>query len=395
MAIRFGRFGSPVWASGSSNEPPKSPWGGGSGSGNGGGDGPSDGGGKGEGSSGGGSGGGPRNPWSVPPEARRPGTRGPGATIDDLFKRARRSGGGGGGFGGGNFTGAPLSPRLWGLIGLGLLLVWLGFTSTHAISPQERGVVTTFGRYTGTLDPGFNFTLPWPVSSVEVINVQNVRTESFPKSGTENLMITGDQNIIDLGFQVRWDISDAADFAFQIAKPAETVQAVAESAMRAAVSRATLIDAIGSGRTRIEAEVQQSMQQILDEYNSGVRVLGVAISKASAPSAVDEAFKDVTAAQQDAQTARNTANAYAQQVLASAQGEAAEFDKIYEQYRLAPQVTRRRLYYETMEAVLSRTDKVIVEAPGVTPYLPLPDMRRKEAEPEIQVQGTRPKGGSQ
>lgn len=387
MAIRFG---SPVWASGSSNEPPKSPWGGGNGS-NGGGDDASDGG-KDEGK---GSGGGPRNPWSVPPEARRPGSRGPGATIDDLFKRARRSGGGGGGFGGGNFTGAPISPRLWGLIGLGLLLVWLGFTSVHAIGQQERGVVTTFGRYTTTLAPGFGFTAPWPISKVEVINVQNVRTESFPKSGTENLMITGDQNIIDLGFQVTWDINDPADFAFQIAKPAETVQAVAESAMREAVSRATLNDAIGSGRTRIEAEVQQAMQQILDEYNSGIHVIAVAISKASAPSAVDDAFKDVTAAQQDAQAARNTANAYAQQILASAQGETAEFDKIYEQYRLAPEVTRRRLYYETMEQVLARTDKVIVEAPGVTPYLPLPAMRRKETEPEIQVQGARPKGGSQ
>jgi membrane protease subunit HflK len=391
MAIRFGW---PVWVSNSSsNEPPKSPWGGGN-SGNGGGD-DSSGGDSKPGS------GGPRNPWSVPPEGRRPGNRGgPSATIDDLFKRARRGGGGGsggGGLGGGNFPGSSLGPRLWLYIGGGLLLLWCIFTSFHAIGPQERGVVTTLGRYTETLEPGIGFTLPAPFSLVEVVNVQTVRTEGFPEGGSgENLMITSDQNIVDLAFQVRWDIANSADFAFQIADPKSTVRAVAETSMRAVVATATLNDTIGSGRTRIEAQVMIQMQQILDEYNAGIRVLGVAISKASAPQAVDEAFKDVTAAQQDAQAARNTANAYAQQVLASAQGEAAEFDKIYEQYKLAPAVTRRRLYYETMEAVLARTDKVIVEAPGVTPYLPLPQLRRAEAEPDIQVQGKAPaKGGSQ
>lgn len=380
MAIRFGW---PAWVSSSKNEPPKSPWGGGGNGGNGGDD-SSGGDGK------GGSGGGPRNPWSFPPTGQRGGGRGPGGTIEDLFRRTRR-GGGGGGFGGGGLPGASFSPRTWLLIAGGVLLAWFGFTSFHAISPQERGVVTTVGRYTGTLEPGISFTAPWPVSLVNVVNVQNVRTESFPVGGNgENLMITGDQNIVDLAFQVRWDISNPADFAYQIKEPTETVRAVAESSMRAAVARATLNDAIGNGRTRIEAEVQLAMQQILDEYNSGIRVLGVAISKASAPQQVDEAFKDVTAAQQDAQAARNNANAYAQQQLAAAQGDAAEFDKIYEQYKLAPEVTRRRIYYETMEQVLAKTDKVIVETPGVTPYLPLPQLRRREAEPEIQVQGKRP-----
>jgi membrane protease subunit HflK len=384
MAIHF-RW--PVWVSSSKNEPPKSPWSGGGG--NGGGD---DSSGDGKGGSGDGKGGGPRNPWSIPPGGPRGGARGPGGTIEDLFRRTRR-GGGGGGFGGGGLPGASFSPRTWLLIGLGVLLLWAGFTAFHAISPQERGVVTTLGRYTGTIEPGISFTAPWPISLVDVINVQNVRTESFPESGNaENLMITGDQNIVDLAFQVRWDINNAADFAYQIKDPKETVRAVAESSMRAAVARASLNDTIGQGRTRIEVEVQQAMQQILDEYNAGIRILGVAIKNASAPQAVDEAFKDVTAAQQDAQAARNTANAYAQQVLAAAQGDAAEFDKIYEQYKLAPDVTRRRIYYETMEQVLAKTNKVIVESPGVTPYLPLPDLRRREAAPDIQVQGKRPGG---
>ncbi|MEZ0244816.1 MAG: protease modulator HflK [Sphingomonas sp.] len=377
MAIRFG---SPAWASSAGNEPPKSPWGGGgngpSGSGgNGGGDS------SGDGKGGDGKGSGPRNPWSLPPGGPRPGRGGGGGGFDDLFRRARR--------GGGLPSGFPFGPRIWMLIAAALILLWIGFTSVHSISPRERGVVTTFGRYTSTLEPGWRFTAPFPISDVEVVDVQ-FRTESFPESGNgENLMITGDQNIVDLAFQVRWDVSNAPDFVFQIKDPKETVRAVAESAMRAAVARASLNDAIGSGRTRIEAEVQITMQQILDEYNSGIRVLGVAISKATAPQAVDDAFKDVNAAQQDAQAARNNANAYAQQVLAAAQGDAAEFDKIYEQYKLAPEVTRRRIYYETMESVLSRTDKIIVEAPGVTPYLPLPELKRREAEPDIEVQGKR------
>ena len=376
MAIRFGL---PAWASSSDNEPPKSPWGNG-----GGGDDSSGGKGGSGGGSGDGKGGGPRNPWSLPPGGPRRGSGGVGGGgLDDLFRRARR---GGGGFP----SGVPFGPQIWFMVAGALVLLWVLFTSVHSIGPQERGVVTTFGRYATTLEPGWSLTLPAPITHVEVVNVQNVRTETFPGSGTENLMITGDQNIVDLAFQVQWDIRNAADFAFQIKDPDETVKAVAETAMRAAVARATLNDTIGSGRTRIEAEVEIQMQQILDEYNSGIHVISVAIKNASAPQAVDDAFKDVTAAQQDAQAARNNANAYAQQVLASAQGDAAEFDKIYEQYKLAPEVTRRRIYYETMESVLSRTDKIIVETPGVTPYLPLPDLKRREAEPDIEVQGKRP-----
>jgi len=376
MAIRFGR---PAWASNTPNEPPKSPWGGG---GNGAGD-DASGGGKGAGDGKGGSGGGgPRNPWSLPPGGPRRGAGGGGGGFDDLFRRARR--------GGGFPPGIPFGPQVWWLIAGGLLLLWIALTTVHSIGTQERGVVTTFGRYSTTLEPGWSVTFPAPISSVTVINIQNVREENFPDGSGENLMITGDQNIVDLAFQVRWDISNAPDFAFQIKDPKATVRAVAESAMRAAVSRASLNETIGSGRTTIEAQVQLQMQQILDEYNSGIHVLGVAISKAAAPQQVDEAFKDVTAAQQDAQGLRNTANAYAQQVLANAEGDAAEFDKIYEQYKLAPEVTRRRIYYETMENVLSRTDKVIVEAPGVTPYLPLPAVKRREAEPDIEVQGKRP-----
>ncbi len=354
------------------NEPPKSPWGnkpgGGDGDGSGGG-------------SGGGGGGGPRNPWSFPPEGRRPRHSGP-STLDEFLKRAKR--GGGGGFPGGGFPdGVPGGRRLWTLGILALVAIWLVFTSFQSISPQERGVVTFFGKYSRILEPGIHLTLPAPINAVTKVDVQNIRTENFPEgTGGENMMLTGDQNIVDLGYSVRWDISNPQDYVFQIAQPQATVRATAESAMREVVSSVTLDQALGAGRTVIEARVQERIQQILDDYNSGVRIQGIAISKADPPAAVNDDFKAVSAAQQQAQTDLNQARAYAQQIIARAQGEAAQFDKIYEQYKVAPEVTRRRLYYETMEAVLAKSNKTIVEAPGVTPYLPLPEARRNMPEPE-------------
>ncbi len=345
----------------------KGPWGGGGGSGGNNGN---------DGGKGGGDGG-PRNPWSFPPEGKR-GGRSTVTSLDEFIKRAR----GGGGGGGGGFPGGMPGKPVW-FLGIGLIvLLWIAFTSFHVIAPEQRGVVATFGKYSRTLDPGIGVTLPAPFQSVGKIDVQRIRTEDFPKAAGENLMITQDQNIVDLAYSVRWDIANPQDFAFQIAKPEETVRATAESAMRAAVAGVTLNQAIGPGRTIIEARVQQATQAILDEYNSGIRVQGVAIRGATAPSAVDEAFKQVTASQQAAQGARNQAQAYAQQIIALAQGETAQFDKIYEQYRLAPEVTRRRLYYETMEAVLGRSNKTIVEVPGTTPYLPLPEARARPSAPE-------------
>lgn len=351
------------WAGALKNEPPKSPWGGGGGSG---GDKGGNGGGDGNG------GGGPRNPWSLPPGGKRPG-RGTATTLDDLFQRARRGGGPG-------MPGIPQGSRFWGAIVGALILGWVAFTSIHSIGPQQRAVVQTLGRFSGTLEPGWRFTLPAPFSVVETVDVQAIRDEKFPESERENLMLTGDQNIVDLAYLVQWKVRSPSDFVFQVKDPRATVRDTAETAMRAVVANTTLNDIITSGRAKIEAEVIQLMQKILDEYGSGIVIQSVSIQKAAAPQAVDEEFKQVTAAQQQAQAAKNNANAYAQQVLAAAQGEAAEFDKIYEQYKLAPEVTRRRLYYETMEQILSKTNKTIVEAPGVTPYLPLPGLPRKPAE---------------
>ncbi|MCW4461646.1 protease modulator HflK [Sphingomonas sp. BT-65] len=366
------------------NKGPQSPWGGGGKGGNDGGDA-----GKG-GSNGEGGNGGPRNPWAFPPEGKRPG-RGSVTSLDDFLKRARKGGGGGG-----LPTGMPGKPVI--LAGLAILvLLWIAFTSFHVIAPEQRGVVALLGKYSRTLDPGIGITLPAPLQSVQKIDVQAIRTEDFPATAGENLMLTQDQNIVDLAYSVRWDIQNPEDFVFQIANPEQTVRATAESAMRAAVAGVTLNEAIGPGRTVIEARVQQATQAILDEYNSGIRIQGVAIRGAAAPGAVDEAFKQVTAAQQEAEGARNQARAYAQQIIALAQGEAAQFDKIYEQYKLAPEVTRRRLYYETMESVLAKSNKTIVEAQGVTPYLPLPAPRGGTVQPQVQQQAqqAQPQGGAQ
>lgn len=350
------------------NEPPKSPWGGKPAGGSGGNDG------------GRGGDGPPRNPWQFPPEGRRPRPGAPSA-LDELLKRAKRGGGGGGGAGG--FPGGGIGGgRLWAIGASLIVALWLVLTSFQSIGPQERGVVTFFGRYSRVLEPGIHLTFPAPINTVQKVNVRAIREENFPESGGgENLMLTGDQNIVNLGYQVRWNIANPQDFVFQIRTPEETVRATAESAMRAVVADVTLDQAIGRGRTVIEARVQQLIQQILDDYDSGISVQGVAISKADPPDAVNDDFKAVSAAQQGAQANLNNARAYAQQVIARAQGEAAQFDKIYVQYKAAPEVTRRRLYYETMEQVLSKSNKTIVEAPGVTPYLPLPEARRTLPEP--------------
>jgi membrane protease subunit HflK len=152
--------------------------------------------------------------------------------------------------------------------------------------------------------------------------------------------------------------------------------------MRSVISDVTLNDAMGDKRSLIEQQVADKMQRILDGYHSGIQVQGIAIKQADPPAAVNDAFKEVTAAQQDAQSYINQARAYALQLTAKAQGEAAAFDKVYEQYKLAPEVTRRRMYYETMEEVLSKVNKTIVEAPGVTPYLPLPEVQKQQQRTE-------------
>jgi membrane protease subunit HflK len=325
----------------------------------------------------------PGGPWgeSAPRRRRTPLGSTNVTSIEDILRRGRaRFGGGGGGF-----SGRPdRSLIAWAV--LGFLCVWLIFTSFHSIEPGQRGVVTRFGRYSYTLGPGVGLTLPSPVDRVKKLDVENIRTIDLGSDDANDLMLTGDQNLLDIAYTVRWNIRTPELYLFQLAEPDATIKEVAESAMRAVVSRVSLNDAMGDKRADIESQVAQMMQRILDSYHAGIQVQGIAIKQADPPDAVNDAFKEVTASQQDAQTYINNANAYSLQLRQKAQGEATAFDKVYEQYKLAPEVTRRRMYYETMEQVLGKVDKTIVETPGVTPYLPLPQVQKQVQQRQKQQQ---------
>lgn len=325
---------------------------------------------------------GPRNPW-LPPQssepAKDPARRGP--NIEDLFRNRKGGGNGGGGGRGPNMPRLPQRPdgKSWAPVGIALIIaVWLGTSMVHRIAPQEKGVVTTFGSYSRTIDNGMALTMPWPIQSVKVEDVTSIRRESIPEGDGEKLMLTADQNLVDLTYLVRWNIKDLKLYMFQLADPDQTVREVAEAAMRQSIAEVNLNDAMGSGRQQIEQNVRDRMQKVLDAYRSGVLIQGVDIKKTDPPAKVVDAFKEVLAAQQDAQSEINRAQSWAQQLTARAGGEATAFDKVYEQYKLAPEVTRRRMYYETMERVLSQTDKVIVETPNTQAYLPLPEMKRTQ-----------------
>lgn len=318
-------------------------------------------------------------PWGEPTPRRRRASIAPGGNVsfDEFFRRSRaRFGGGGDGF-----SGQPNRLIVW--VVLGLVALWLVATSFHVISPGQRGVVSRFGRYSSTLGPGVSMTLPSPIERVKKIDVENIRSEDLGSTSSEDLMLTGDQNLLDIAYSVRWNIRTPELYLFQLAQPDQTIRDVAESAMRAVISRVSLEDAMGDRRSEIESQVTEMMQRVLDGYRSGIQVQGIAIKEADPPAAVNDAFKEVTAAQQDAQTFINNANAYSLQLRQKAQGEATAFDKVYEQYKLSPDVTKRRMYYETMEQVLSKVEKTIIEAPGVTPYLPLPQIQ-KQAQREPQ-----------
>ncbi|TZG24938.1 FtsH protease activity modulator HflK [Sphingomonas montanisoli] len=335
------------------------PWGGGSGNNGGSGGGDND-----------------RNPWNQPPR-RKPAKRAGNPAIDDLLRRGRERFGGGGDGSGIDPDGGKLIA--WAIAAL--IILWVALTSWHVIGPQQRGVVTRLGAYAETLQPGLRFHLPAPFDIVDKIDVEDIRTTDIGSTseGAQNLVLTGDQNIIDLAYSVRWNIRDPELYLYELADPDDTVGEVAESAMRAELARVSLNDAIGPQRSQIEQRTAQRMQEILDSYRAGIVVQGVAIKQADPPAAVNDAFKSVSAAQQTAQTYLNEARAYAQQLGAKAEGESAAFDKVYTEYRLAPEVTRKRMYYETMERVLAKTDKTVIEGPNVVPYMPLPAPRRPEA----------------
>ena len=270
---------------------------------------------------------------------------------------------------------------MWAVLGVRRCCGWCSRRCTQ-IAPEERGVVTRFGRYSHTLGPGIGFTLPSPIDRV----TQDRRREhprDRPRLATgDDLMLTGDQNILDIAYSVRWNIRDSRALPVRARRSRRDHPRGRRKRDARGGRRVSLNDAIGDRRAEIETQVTES-DAACPRRLSGRR---------SGPGHRDQAGRparrrSTTPSRKSPPPSRtrrryiNQARAYALQLTAKAQGEAAAFDKVYEQYRLAPDVTRRRMYYETMEQVLSKVDKTIVEAPGVTPYLPLPEVAEGAAQP--------------
>jgi membrane protease subunit HflK len=325
-----------------------------------------------------------------------------------------------------------------GLGGTGILLIaliavilWLA-SGFFQVAPDELGLVMRFGKFNRQAAPGLGYHFPYPIESVEIPKVTRVtpiqigvRFVEDTRRGTqtrdvpeESLMLTGDENIVDVDFTVFWVVkagtTGATDFRFNMQNPEGTVKAVAESAMREVIGRSELEPVLTGGRQHIENEVLNLVQKTLDQYEAGVTVTQVQMLKVEAPAQVIDAFRDVQAAQADQERAQNeartyagrvvpeargraaqllqSAEAYREQTVAEATGQTARFNKIYEEYKKAPEVTRQRLYLETMERLFGGTDKIILDASGqsgsgVVPYLPLSELRKAPAQPPQQTTG--------
>jgi membrane protease subunit HflK len=296
-------------------------------------------------------------------------------------------------------------------------LAFLAFYAfTFSVRPDELGVVLRFGKFERQEPPGLHFRLPYPIEEVRLPKVTVTNRTEIGLRGVgeirrgvgsqdlleESLMLTGDENIVDIGFVVLWDIKDAAAYLFNIQNPEMTVKDVAESAMREVIGKSRVQDALTEKRSQIEQQVHDLIQGTLDSYRSGIRVTQVQMQRAEAPAQVIDAFRDVAAAAIDQRRIVNQAEAYAnkvipeargdaqrilqegqaykERVIAEARGEADRFLKVYEEYRKAPELTRRRMYLETMERVLASTDKIIIDSKtgqGVVPFLPLDQLQRK------------------
>lgn len=292
---------------------------------------------------------------------------------------------------------------------LGLFfLLWLA-SGIYQVQPGEQGVVTRFGKFDRLAAAGLCYHLPSPFENVEIVNKDAIRMENLTGDHTvtrsldsddstasdEILMLTGDENIISLGFNVQWRVRDTKAFVFNIPNPESTVRAVTESAMREVIGRTTIESALTDGKLKVQEETQKLAQDTLDNYKSGIDITSVNMLDASFPKEVVASARDVQAARADQERVHNEAEAYKndilprahgqaerliqeaqgykQEVVAKAQGDAARFLSVYNQYKLAEDVTLKRMYLETMEKILANTNKVIIDGKsGTVPYLPLP-----------------------
>ncbi|HTK79716.1 MAG TPA: FtsH protease activity modulator HflK [Rhizomicrobium sp.] len=357
-----------------------------------------------------------RGPWGRPPQGGGGGNRPP--DLEELLRRSQERLRGilPGGF----TTGSLL------ILLLGIVVVWL-FSGFYFVGAREQGIVLRFGKYVARTAPGLNYHLPWPIETVETPEVTRenqinigygqvtdtngqTNTEDLPE---ESLMLTGDENIVDVNFTVYWVIKDAGAFLFNVENPQDNpdavIKAVAESAMREVVGQNQIERILTQDREPVQIQVRNLMQKTLDEYGAGVTVTRVQMQKVDPPLEVISAYRDVQAARADQERLRNEAEAYAnkiipeargqaarivqeaqaykQQVIAEASGEAKRFVSVYDEYRKAPDVTRKRMYLETMSRLLAPMSKVIVDenaAKNIIPYLP-PQALGKSAPENVTV----------
>ena len=351
-----------------------------------------------------------QSPWGTPPGGGNGGfRRGPTPPdIDEIVKKIQNTinrffGGGKGG----------TKTLLFGLI---IIVVIWALSGLYRVLPDEQGVVLRFGKFVNTTQPGLNYHFPYPIESALTPKVTKVnridigfRSERDSGFGTgggvadvpeESLMLTGDENIVNIDFSVFWVIKDAGKFLFKIQDPEGTVKAAAETAMREVIARSNIQSILTEGRSIIEIDTQEIIQQILDEYNSGILITQVHTQKADPPDQVIDAFKDVQDARADMERSKNEAEAYSndviprargeaakilqaaeaykKQVVAKAEGEASRFLSIYNEYAKAKVVTQERMFLETMEKVLADINKIIIDknsGSGVVPYLPLQELK--------------------
>ena len=350
-----------------------------------------------------------QSPWGSPPGGGNGGfRRGPTPPdIDEIVKKIqntinRFTGGGSGG----------TKPIILGLIIIAILWTLSGL---YRVLPDEQGVVLRFGKFVNTTQPGLNYHFPYPIETVLTPKVTKVnridigfrseRDSGFTSGGVadvpeESLMLTGDENIVNIDFSVFWVIKNAGNFLFKIQDPQGTVKAAAETAMREVIARSNIQPILTEGRSLIETDTQEIIQQILDEYNSGIQITQVQTQKADPPDQVIDAFRDVQAARADMERSKNEAEAYSndviprargeaakilqaaeaykKEVVAKAEGEASRFLSIYNEYAKAKEVTQERMFLETMEKVLADINKIIIDknaGSGVVPYLPLQELK--------------------
>ncbi len=314
------------------------------------------------------------------------------------------------------------------LIVLIIIGIWLA-TGFYRVEPDEQGIVLRFGEWVKTTQPGLNYHLPGPIETVLTPKVTRVnRVEIGFRSAadggravgprpvaSESLMLTGDENIIDIHFTVFWVINDAGKYLFNIRSPELTVKDASESSMREVIGKTDLQYALAEGRLPLAQQTHELAQKILDQYGSGIQITQIELQKIDPPEAVIASFRDVQAARADQERAKNEAEAYRndilprargeaerilqeaeaykQEVVARADGEAQRFISVYNEYRQAKEVTKKRIYLETMEKILAGMNKVLIDTAaqggsGVVPYLPLPELQRRRAG-QSDIGGTR------